>query len=650
MKRADPTVRSASLWLWTTVLVTLLPHTRDLPPWMSAIALLLLAWRGWGLYRPELAGTFRLLVIAIAIAMAVGVRLHYGHFFGKDPGVALLAALLCLKQLEIRTTRDVRAAVLLSFFLQLGVFFENQSLPVALLALSGTLLSIVTLLNLHTPEVGVRGLRTGTLLLAQSIPFLIVLFVLFPRIPGPLWGLPADAHSARTGLSDTMEPGSISNLGNSNVIAFRAEFEGSPPPPPLRYWRGPVLTEFDGRVWRARDTGGNTRPDYTPAGDAYRYVLTLEAHNRHWLLALEHPGAEIPEVRYSRDFRLLSPRPVRARSRFNLTAYPDTLVGVDESAYVLDATTRLPEAGNPQARALAREILTAEADPAARLARVLDFMRNADLIYTLQPPLLGANPVDEFLFSTHRGFCEHFSSAFVFLMRAADVPARVVTGYQGGEINPVDGTLVVRQSDAHAWAEVWLEGRGWVRVDPTALAAPARIESGLADALPEGEYRPFMLRPGMLWLRTARHQWEALSNAWHQHVIGFDTEDQHRLLERLGIHQPDWRALVGALVTTSLALMALLLGWAYRRQRRPDPLERVWDAFCGKMAHGGTPRHPWEGPIDFARRAARAHPDRRNTIREIAELYARLRYGSTDDTKQVETLRLRKRIKQFKLE
>lgn len=615
-------------WLLAAVSATIAPHAVELPYWLIALCTCLIAIRAalsWRRGKPPR----QLLILLVAVAAGVGVRLEFGHFFGKDPGVALLAVLLCLKLLESRTTRDLRAAVLLAYFLQLGLFFYNQTPGIAALALAAALLTTTTLLSVE--DAGAPAavqLRTSTLLLAQGLPFMLVLFVLFPRVQGPLWGLPSDAYSGMTGLSDTMTPGSISQLGLSDAIAFRAEFSGTPPPPSQRYWRGPVLTRFDGRSWRPGFSAIAAAPRYEPSGRAYEYRLTLEPHNQPWLLALDFPAANIPKARYAGDYRLLAEQPVRMRTRVELRSYPATTVGKDENAVVLAESRRLPPDFNPRSRTLALEIAAKNSDPAAILASTLERMRAMDLTYTLNPPLLGTHTADEFLFDTREGFCEHFASAFVFLMRAAGVPARVVTGYQGGEINPVDGSLVVRQSDAHAWAEVWLAERGWVRVDPTGLSAPARIESGLSAALQEWDALPLLRRPGLDWLRDMRHRWDALSNTWNQWVLGYNSDRQRDLLERFGFPQPDWRVLAMLLGVSATALMLLLTAWAFAQRRRQDPLDAVWARFSRKLARHGAGRHPWEGPLDYGKRLATTFPELAEPLREISEGYARLRYGA----------------------
>ncbi|NMG76737.1 transglutaminase TgpA family protein [Aromatoleum diolicum] len=626
------------LWLLATTTTTLAPHATHLPAWLTAVCAsllglrVLLSWRRGKV--PHQA-----LILLIAVAAGVGVKIDFGHFFGKDPGVALLAVLLCLKLLEGRSTRDIRAAILLSLFLQLGLFFYDQTLAIAGLALTGALLATITLLSLQDENAPpVAQLRTGAVLLAQGLPFMLILFVLFPRVQGPLWGLPADAYSGMSGLSDSMTPGSISQLGLSDAIAFRVEFHGSPPPPTQRYWRGPVLTSFDGRTWRTGRFTTAAEPAYVPAGPAYDYGLTLEPHNQNWLLALDFPPPGVPQARYTSDYRLVANAPVRTRARFNLRAYPTTAVGVDENRDVLTDAVRLPATFNPRSRALARDLATGTPSHDLILARTIEHLRRSDLTYTLNPPLLGTHAIDEFLFDTRRGFCEHFASAFVFVMRAAGVPARVVTGYQGGEINPIDRTLVVRQSDAHAWAEVWLAGRGWTRIDPTAVAAPRRIESGLAAALPEWEALPFMMRPSFSWLRDLRHHWEALSNTWNIWVLGYNPDRQQDLLKRIGFSRPDWRTL-GLLLGLSAGILTLLLFiWAFALRQQRDPLDRAWSSFCRKLARHGAARHPWEGPVDYGKRLAMTFPRHAARLKDIAGRYARLRYGSSTDDRHVRDL------------
>ena len=630
---AEPALTAGPLhWAAACAGATLLPHLPRLPPWLGALAALALLWRVASVRFPGVIAIPRRLAPLLAIGAGALILVQYGTLFGQQAGIALLALMLGLKYLECRRPRDIQMLVLLCFFLQLALFLDTQSPLSGAGALLGALLATTALLSLNSRQRAAAQLRTAGLLMLQALPLMVVMFILFPRIPGPLWGLPADAFSGRTGLSDTMEPGAISALSQSGEIAFRADFAGPPPPPALRYWRGPVLIDFDGRRWTAPPAHTAGEPAYTTAGTAYDYVLTLEAHNQRWLLALDYPAAGIAEASYTDTFTVLARQPVHQRLRYAASAYPETPVGTDLPQDQLAPALALPAGGNPRTRALGEELRQRHRQPEAIVDAAIAWLRQAGLMYTLRPPRLGADTADAFLFDTRQGFCEHFASAFVVLMRAAGVPARVVTGYQGGDINPFDNTLVVRQSDAHAWTEVWLAGEGWRRIDPTAAAAPLRIDGGLAAALPDDAALPFLVRPDLGWLKALRDRWEFLGNAWNQWVLGYDQKTQSSLLERFGLQPGDWRQLGIVLLVAIGTVLAALAWWAQRRTLPADPLQRAWQRFERKLARAGLPRLPWEGPADYARRAALAFPACAAPIRAIAGRYATLRYGAVPGT------------------
>ncbi|MDR2259597.1 MAG: DUF3488 and transglutaminase-like domain-containing protein [Azoarcus sp.] len=627
--------RSQGAWLLAAVALTIVPHLPYLPGWTIASCALLLCWRGWRLWRGKNAPT-RWLLLPLSIAAAVGVRISYGYFLGKAPGLTLLVMLLSLKLLETRDMRDIRAVVLLCFFLQFGIFFNDQSPPAAIMALIAALAALGGQISFTDPASGTRArLKTSALLLAQGLPFMVVLFLLFPRVISPLWGVPHDA-SATTGLSDVMTPGSISELALSDALAFTAAFDGPPPPPALRYWRGPVLNDFDGRSWRLRLRAFRDLPDYTPSGRRFGYRLMLEPHQQHWLPVLDYPAGPVQGVRFSRDFQAVSRVPVSGRTQFNFVSFPDIQVGVNEETWEISLARNLPGDGNPRARVLAAGL---RADtPGQSVQRILAWLTAAGFIYTLQPPLLDADSIDFFLFETRMGFCEHFAGAFVFLARAAGVPARVVTGYQGGYINPVDGAMIVRQSDAHAWAEVWLAGRGWVRVDPTARVAPQRIAGGLADSLRTGDTLPLMLRPEFSWLRQLRYRWEALNNEWNRMVIAYDEARQYDLLEKFGLNAFSLSKLFPAIIITTVLLMAMLYFWAQRARNGGDPLDQAWARFSSRLARHGLARQSAEGPLDYGRRLAAARPAEAETLTAICQRYARLRYRPPASREEIRAL------------
>ncbi|MEC5400155.1 transglutaminase TgpA family protein [Uliginosibacterium sp. H1] len=631
--------RQQTLALTGTAVLVLAPHMLYLPPVVAALSALFLLWRGVNAWR-KVAPPGRIVLLPIAVASIAVVLWSVGNVFGKMPGLALLALFMPLKLLEARNRRDGRAALLLGCFLLMGLFLHEQNMLTAVLALIGTvavLASFAMLQQARAPSLA--GLREIGLLMAQAVPLLVVLFVLFPRIDGPLWGLPLDQTAGRSGLSDTMEPGSISELIMNGEIAFRVEFQGAVPPASQRYWRGPVLTRFDGRRWQPLFTGFESTPAYTPRGPVYDYSITLEPHNQRWLMALDYPVSAEATHLFSYDYTLLSRVPVRNRMRYTLRSQPQAPVEQRLSRYILLAARQLPEGYNPRSLAIGAQWKAESEDPDTRLGNVLDFMRRAGLRYTLTPPVLGQHSADEFLFDTREGFCEHFSSAFVVLARAAGLPARVVTGYQGGEINPLDRTLVVRQSDAHAWAEVWLDdARGWQRVDPTAASYPTRIESGLGQALGD-DALPFMLRTNNDWVLAMRHRWEAINNGWNQWVLGYNAQRQAELMRRLGLGSGGWHAMVGLMAMAAGAWMLWIALRLLPRAPRRDALDKLWHRFCARLAARGHPRLAWEPASTYAERVVRNKPELA-ALRDIAEQYEQLRYGrSAPDQSSLAALR-----------
>jgi len=638
-KRANPVEvslrRDQAIWLLAAATLTLVAHLPKMPVWIVLFCAALLIWRGWLLWHGKAAPP-RWVLPPLVLAVAIGIRLDLGQFLGKTPGLIFLAALLCLKLLEIRSMRDIRVVVLLCFFLQFGLFFNDQSLLTAMLALVALLVTLGSQLALIDPSGSTRErLKMGAVLLTLGLPFMVVLFVLFPRSISPLWGVPTDT-SAISGLSDSMSPGTISKLILSDKLALTARFDGSHPAPIDRYWRGPVLNRFDGRTWHMAILPLETRPIYTPAGRRFDYQIMLEPHQQHWLPALDYPAGPVEGVRFSRDFQALTQQPINSRAQFTLSAFPDAIVGPNESPLMLDLARQLPTRGNPRARELAAKLKAKT--PQQTVDQILGWFFDGQFTYTLQPPLLDENSIDFFLFETRKGFCEHFAGAFVFLARAAGVPARVVTGYQGGNINPINETISVRQSDAHAWAEVWYAKRGWVRVDPTALIVPMRIDHGLEGALETG--LPFMLRPEYSWLRQLRYRWEAISTRWNRLVIAYDGNRQRDLLKTLGLDDASALTTLGvASIVIALLMVAFYIWTQFRRNdNRLDPLDRAWGRFSTRLAPLGLARAPAEGPIDYSRRLAAARPADADVLVSICTRYACLRYRLPPSRAEVDAL------------
>ncbi len=649
--RSPPLALAQVWWLLATGLVVMVPLASHVPVWLTAAALATFIWRGWLAWqgRPLPA---RWLLILLVFAGSGGVMAQFRTLFGQNPGVALLILFLALKQLEARTARDGLAIVFLAYFLALAQFFYSQAIPAAFATAFVTLVATATLLSLadHRPSPRTQLRQAGALLL-QATPFMLLLFVLFPRVQGPLWGLPKDANSGLTGLSESMAPGTISQLSQSDAIAFRVRFsEGAAPPArQQRYWRGPVLSDFDGRTWHVgRGAPRRQLPYAEPDTGGIDYEVTIEPHGKPWLFALEMPGQTTADSLATPDFQLLAKEPVTSRRRYSLRSYPDLHVGLDDPEALRSRALSLPANSNPRIRQLAAGWRASAGNDEDILRRAEAFFLGQGLIYTLTPPMLGEQAADEFLFDSKQGFCEHFANAFAIALRAAGVPARVVTGYQGGEENPVDGYLTVRQYDAHAWTEVWLAKRGWLRVDPTAISAPTRIDLNLAAAVPAGDPLPILMRVDLAWLRDLRYRWDAVTNTWNQWVLGYNPERQRLLLQRLGMVEPDWRTMTAVLTALCGVAMLVLTAWTLRHRRRLDPTAVLWSRLSQRLSRRGLARHAAEGPLAYAERVAAARPEAAADMRAMAALYARLRYGRRSADAPALIDQLRRRITAFR--
>lgn len=646
--------------LLLTASLVLATRVPSLPLWLTLACAGALMWR-FAIHSYGWPAPHRLLRLGLTIVAVAATVAHFGTVLGRDAGSALLATLLALKLLELRRPRDALVAVLLCYLLLLTGFLYEQSLWLAAYSILVVWLSIVTLFLINQPTLRtVRyGLRLATILLAKALPLALAMFLLFPRVEGNLWGLPTDTGNAITGLSDVMQPGSVHRLIVSDTPAFRVEFEGEPPKPAQLYWRALVLWQTDGRRWLRGESptlAPTSAGQFPYHGAPLKYRITLEANDRPWLPVLDLPILAPPNSRPQWGYVYEYRRPVRERLSYTLASYLRYHTGSLTSAEKRRAL-QLPDKLSPRVQALAQFWRANASDDLAVAQAALAYFRREPFFYTLKPPPLGADPVDEFLFSSRRGFCGHFAASFVTLMRAAGVPSRVVQGYLGGEYNPAGKYWIVRQSDAHAWAEIWLPQQGWLRVDPTAAVAPERVELGI-DAvrqlelsgvrlghLPAEALRK-LIELGVLaqsW-RTLRLYWDATNLAWHRWVLSYDRQRQQSLLSSLHLPALSWR---GLLLVLALALLSGLLALAAftRRARPTDAAHALYRRYCNKLARIGLARAPNEGPLSFARRSASARPDLKAEVDAVTELYLGLRY--TRDCGAEHLRALRRRVGRF---
>ncbi|WP_310583453.1 DUF3488 and transglutaminase-like domain-containing protein [Deinococcus sp.] len=637
------------LSLLAVLALVMLPFWARLPLWLSLLLALLLTGRAAlalrGLKQPPAW-------VLVLVALLVGRLLAgtYSTLAGRDGGTAMLLLLVALKTLEVTRRRDALLLLLLGYFLTATQFFFDQNVGTALYTLLCAL-ALTACVTLWARPGGAPShirprlaLRRSGLLLLQAVPLTVALFVLFPRPDGPLWQMPVSSStSSKTGLGDSVEPGTVSSLAQDDSVAFRASFQGALPAPEDRYWRGPVLEGFDGRRWSLRPSGLSS-PQARGSGAVLNYRLTLEPSGQPWALALDVPINVPAGLRVTSNLQLIAPEGVNTRRQFDLQAVTHFQYGQDAPAEQLALDSYLPAGGNPRARALAAS--WSGLTPAVRVQAAYRLFQTSGLQYTLNPPLLTSDsPVDELLYVSRQGFCEHFASSFAYLMRAAGVPARLVTGYLGGTVNRSSGGqpyLIVRQLDAHAWAEVWLSGQGWVRVDPTAAVSPARLQGGLAAALP-GSVSALDARSGLI--PALRLRLDALQNAWNQWVIGYDFARQQSLLARLGLGEVGGARYVLAL--SLLLFLGVLPALWVRARRGGEPLLLAYRELGKRLR---LPMGTSETPAEYARRACALHPARADGIQAVTHEYLDLRYGGGEQTSPVQiraaqVRALRKRVR-----
>ncbi|MEH6650102.1 MAG: DUF3488 and DUF4129 domain-containing transglutaminase family protein [Motiliproteus sp.] len=680
--------RNSLFWLLASMFAAIVPHAGRLPLWLLLVCLLCGCWRLM-VYRGRWSLPGMLVRAVLVLSGFAAVYGHYGTLLGPEAGSALLVLGFCFKLMETHQPRDAFIVVVLGYFVVATSFFFDQYLVSA--AYMGLVCIMITaaLLGLNQSPLHTHPRRTLMIslrLLGQSVPLMVVLFVLVPRI-GPVWSLDLGSGNARTGLSDRITPGDIANLSRSDARAFRVAFDppATVPPPSQRYWRALVLSHYDGRTWSRGSVDmdaepmvhwGSDRPPWlsSTANDnsgpnSYRYQVTMEPTDQRWLFAMEGSWSGDSGVGRSRDHRLLSRTEVR--QTFSYRVESPTVVALDQHklpGWLRRINLQLPSDGDPQSRQLAKRLwqqaesqvgagaarITAVQGPSSEvderyIAQVMALFAQQPFRYTLRLPRLSGDRIDQFLLQSRSGFCSHFAGAFVYLMRAAGLPARIVAGYQGGEINPLGGYLSVHQFDAHAWAEVWLEGRGWVRFDPTAQVAPERVEQGVEQALlEEGSFldssplSPLRYRH-LAWLTQLRLSWDYLNFSWHRWVLGYDAKAQQKLLLRW-LGKVDFRQLGLLLFLTVGTLLAGLALWQLywdRRLSHRDPVLRSYHRLCHKMSKRGVSVLEGESPSSYLARLQQRFPELTGSFKQLDSLLVALFYQphTTNRAKQVKQLR-----------
>ncbi len=651
MKLVYQIPRNSLAWLLGAYVLVIAPHVGRLPIWITLAGVVALGWR-IQVHRGLWSFPPRWVRYLLAGICGAGLIVGYGRLLGLEPMVALLIIGFTLKLLEMYQRRDAILVIYLAYFVVATQLIFDQGIASTAYVFGAAMVVTTALMGLNQSSGHLRpwrSLKLGGGLLLQALPIMLLLFILMPRI-GALWSVPSQQQAGKTGVSDTMTPGNFSKLTRSGELAFRVAFDGEIPPQESLYWRGLVLSRFDGRTWSqaqpfdyARDGTVVQWPGSAPVkweslverrGDGVSYEVIMEASHQPWLYALATPRASNRDIGFTRDFRLVKRLPIDSRYKYTVTSWlehaaePQTL---PEWRYRNE--TRLPGDSNPRTRAMAERWAAEESSSRALVARVLNFY-NRTFTYTLKPPVLGRHTADEFLFDSQRGFCEHFANSFVVFMRAAGIPARVVVGYQGGEISPLQNYVLVHQFDAHAWAEVWLEGSGWQRVDPTAAVAPERIERGFQSVFSEqsgflaDSLFSLVRYSNVGFVNWFRLQLDYMDYAWYRYVLGYDNQLQVDLLTRLLGKLDAMRMVVFFLGCSGVILLAIcwFSMWRYVA-KRDDGVAASYAKFCKRLAAAGLERKAGEVPAAFAARASEQRPDLRAAIDHITQSFCVAAYA-----------------------
>ena len=617
-------------------LIVLLPLYFYLPLWITLVSVATLAWAFFTEQR-QWSNLPRWLIVGLAVGLVALVYFSMGRVTGRSGGAALIAAMYGLKLLESRTYRDANLILCLGFFVAVISFLYNQSwyMAVYLLVVTFAILGGLMVLNSLT---GIGGLRNGVKLsggiLLQAIPLMVLMFLLFPRFSGPLWSY-SSGREAGTGISNIMSPGDISELHLFDDVAFRVRFDGDVPSLSSLYWRGLVFAKFDGFSWQPDSLGDSTGQTLDTDGTTTQYTVFLEPHQHDWLFVLDFPIQGPEKGRMLEDFTWRADRKITSAKLYSATsalAYRTTTPLSDSAR---EHYLELPRSGNDRSRQWAQETRARYASDEDYLRAVLGTIHQQPYFYTLTPETLDEEIIDSFWFDTREGFCEHYASAFVFMMRAAGIPSRVVAGYQGGELNPYNRYWIVRQSDAHAWTEVWLPDRGWWRVDPTAAIAPERVDDSLLNEFGQrdsffGDFSAddYTGLDATLFDELG-YLLDAIETSWNDWVLGYSSSKQWSFLENFGItgrNAMNLAALMMVVVAVVLAIYSLRI---LRRRRHPDRIIGLMTALNRKLVRKGVEPLDGETQASFLRRVAREHPGLKSTLVRIAGLYEAIRFQAT---------------------
>ncbi len=622
-------------WLVASILMAGAPHLLHVHPWVPIVVVTILVWRIMAaMKRWSLPGAW--IRVPLTLLGFVGVLFSYRQLSGLSAGSALLLIMAAMKLLETRGHRDRAIVIFICYFLLFSTFLREQALWSGAYLIISVLVTTAALIQITRigPVVSAPvAMAQATRLTLQSLPVAVLLFLLFPRIPGPFWTLPHAGGQAATGLSGELSPGDISELALSDKVAFRVRFDEVPPGASVLYWRGPVMDEFDGRKWTQRQTRqARSASRANNNGPAISYEVTLEPHGQHWLLALETPLTwDARGARLGTTGQLLNPTPVDRRMSYHSTSILGDSLYQKADPIMLDRDRTIPATGNPRSIEFGRKLRNTVSTDRQYLQKLLQYFAGENFYYTLRPPSLGNNPIDEFLFDTRRGFCGHYASAFTLLARAGGIPARVVTGYQGAERNPLGNYWIVRQSDAHAWAEVWIDGH-WVHYDPTAMVAPDRIEYGFEAAMERrDEAGDNLLADNPLLMRLAMG-WDAVNTGWNRWVLSFGPQTQSTMMGLMGIRHPTIEHLIVAMAV-SITVLLILIGIVQRYRARPrlNSLMVAYDRLCRRTGKVTRSRKPAEGPHEYLTAICRQRPDLAGELRTLFNMYVRLRYDGIND-------------------